>query len=86
MNRQELIAALESAKTNTEDAQLFQQLVSASIQMLGLSEREVAGLFTFSVTGVQRWMNGTAAPHPALRAPAYSTFIRLLQEAESKNT
>lgn len=67
------VAQLQNA--DLKDDALFARLVRDGMDLLRLSDRDVADEFDVSRPTVTRWRNGENSPHPAMRRPIYRWFI-----------
>lgn len=66
---------------NSEDSNMFYELINKSFKLLEFSDLDVAVRFGMSKPSVSRWKNGRTAPHPAMRPPAYKWFAKRTKEA-----
>lgn len=69
---------LELADEN--DAEYFTFLLNSGIQLFNISDEEIRHRFDISMPTLQRWKNGTNAPHPAMRRPVYAWLRTLVKE------
>jgi len=65
----ELVRELSEADTN--DKELFHNLIASACEVLDLNDLSIAREFSASRSTVLRWKNGAAAPHPTIRKHVY---------------
>lgn len=73
-----LINSLENADAN--DDKVFHAVIRQSVQVLEIVASDLNRPFSCSIPSVQRWINGSSAPHPALRPTVYTELIKLANE------
>lgn len=64
------ISELETAPVNSEE--VFRDLFSRGVELLHITDVEVAREFGVSLPTVARWKNGSNAPHQAMKKPVYA--------------
>lgn len=74
-----LIKDLKEAAKASGDKETFQSLLLAAIKLLDLTDEGIAGRFDTSRPTVNRWRNGSNAPHPALRPAVYEWLLELAE-------
>jgi DNA-binding transcriptional regulator YiaG len=57
----------------------FARIVAATIQTLGLYQRELASEFEVAESTVSRWANGVARPHPRAQKLIVATIEKRVQ-------
>jgi len=65
-------------KVDFREREYFQQAMW-TLGQLGVSEQELAGLFSTTPNTVNRWMNGRSAPSPVVRAFAVRAGLDILR-------
>lgn len=63
---------------HSDDA-VFSAAVAQSMALLALSDGEIAAEFDMSRPSVNRWRNGRAAPHPAVRKHVFKFFAKKIE-------
>ena len=59
----------------------FARIVAATVQTLGLYQRELASEFEVAESTVSRWANGVARPHPRAQKSIVAAIEKRVQNA-----
>lgn len=62
----------ELSYADPKDVYAFRSLLEQGMELLQLTDKDIAREFGVSRPTVTRWRNGANAPHPALRKPVYT--------------
>jgi hypothetical protein len=73
-----LVTDLEAASLG--DNWVFRRLVCRTIELLGLSNADVAHQFGTSIPTIARWREGMSVPHPAMRSAVYGSLLEQVKE------
>ena len=57
-----------------EDYIAFQELTKKTETLLGLTDRDLARMFTISIPSATRWKQGVSAPHPLMMKHVYKRY------------
>jgi transcriptional regulator with XRE-family HTH domain len=74
--REELQEKLIRAIQAPEDDELFVDVVRTSMDLLSITDTDLAERFGVSRPSVNRWRNGMNAPHPAMRPRIYKELLK----------
>lgn len=80
---EKLYALISCAQCRPPDTGLFRTVIRAAIDERVVEDIDLASELAVSRSTVERWKNGKAAPHPAMRAPVYAVLIRRLRGMEA---
>lgn len=76
---------VELRAANRTDASEFKRLLGRGIELLSLTDKDIAREFGASRPTVTRWRNGDNAPHPAMRKPVFDWLAQRAQIAMRRN-
>lgn len=76
----ELVIRLKSA--DCQDRELFRELFSQACNLLDLKDEDIANRFGASRSTPERWRNGIATPHPAIRKVVYDWLLTKCQDTK----
>lgn len=81
---QKILNRIKDAQDNLEDSERFRKCVSETLADLSIEDISLANELAVSLSTVNRWKNGNAAPHPAMRRPVYAALIRRVSSPNSR--
>jgi hypothetical protein len=73
-NLHEILNQIAVAQQDLQDDAMFRTCVSETLMALHIDDIDFANELAVSRSTVNRWKNGRAVPHPAMRKPVYAVL------------